>query len=141
LRRVTEWRDFVSRALSAVQISALKHFSPAQQYTSATVDGDLSKVTKMIRIERQLGGADASSEPEIWKTIPNGERVRVWENSTAESIDPATGNASLRHLFHIRHMPLISRGNRVTYFGQKFRVLDVSDSSRLLGLELLCEPV
>lgn len=98
-------------------------------------------MTKIIRIERQLSGPDASGEEETWKTIPNGQRVKVWENSTAEAIDPVTGSASLRHLFHIRHMPLVARGNRVTYFGQKFRVLDVSDSPKLLGLELLCEPV
>jgi len=34
----------------------------------------------------------------------------------------------------------VARGQRVTYLGSKFELVEVSDTKRLVGLELRCEP-
>ena len=85
------------------------------------------EVERFIRIERPV--------PKGWHTIPLGEKVRVWESSSAEA-----DNGSRLAYFHIAFLDGLARGNRVTYLGQHFSVLEISDSKRLVGLELRCEP-
>ena len=41
-------------------------------------------------------------------------------------------------LFHNAYLETVARGQRVKYLGQTFSILDVSDSKRLIGLELSC---
>jgi hypothetical protein len=82
-------------------------------------------VERFIKIQRR--------EDTGWRTIPMGERVKVWEKTQAEADD-----GSLRILFHIGYVGGLSRGQRVTYLGQAFTLLEVSDSKRLVGLELRC---
>ncbi len=99
------------------------------------------EVEKFIRIQR-LHRAPDGADPE-WRTIPNGFRVRVWEMSTADAVagdDEDASTSKRRFIFHIAHMPMIERGCRVTYLGNDMTVLGVSDSTRLLGLELRCAP-
>ena len=84
-------------------------------------------IERFIRIERRQG--------EGWHTVPLGERVKVWEKAQA-----AADDGSLRILFHIAYLEGLSRGQRVTYLGQRFTLLEVSDSRRLVGLELRCAP-
>ncbi len=94
-------------------------------------------MSKFIRIERNVSG---TPDRAIWKLIPNGERIRLLEKISAAPVDAAQG-AAMRHIFHIHHMPGIVRGNRLTYLGLQFRILEISDSPKLLGLELLCEQI
>jgi hypothetical protein len=82
-------------------------------------------VARFIRIERQMKSK--------WATIPLGEKVRVWDTSSAMSDD-----GEPRLLFHIGYLESVARGQRVKYLGQTFSILDVSDSKRLIGLELSC---
>ena len=84
-------------------------------------------IERFIRIQRRQ---DAG-----WHTIPLGGRVKVWEKAQAEADD-----GSLRILFHIAYLDGLGRGQRVTYLGQAFTLLEVSDSKRLVGLELRCAP-
>lgn len=80
---------------------------------------------RFIRIERELKSK--------WGAIPLGEKVRVWETTSAVSDD-----GEPRMLFHIGYLETVARGQRVKYLGQTFPILDVSDSKRLIGLELSC---
>jgi hypothetical protein len=85
-------------------------------------------VERPIRIERRQGQG--------WHTIPTGDKVRVWETSTA------TSDAGARlMLFHIGFMEGLAPGQRLSYAGEKFELLRVSESSRLVGLELQCAQV
>lgn len=86
------------------------------------------EVERFIRIERKQGAG--------WHTIPLGDRVKVWEKAQAEADD-----GSLRILFHIAFLEGVGRGQRVTYLGQTFTLLEVSDSKRLVGLELRCAAI
>lgn len=85
------------------------------------------EVERFIRIQRLEG--------DVWHTIENGFRVRVWETSSAD-----TGDGTRRVLFHIAFLKGVARGQRVTYLGSHFDLLEVSDSRRLVGLELRCVP-
>ena len=99
------------------------------------------EVEKFIRIQR-LHRAPDGADPE-WRTIPNGFRVRIWEMSTVDAVEGEDGDGHAsrkRYIFHIAHMPMIERGCRVTYLGGDLTVLSVSDSTRLLGLEIRCAP-
>lgn len=71
-----------------------------------------------------------------WRTLPTGLRIRVWESATAETED-----GSKLMLFHIGFFQGIVRGYRVTYLGSDYDLLEVSDSKRLVGMELRCKPV
>ena len=95
------------------------------------------EVGKKVRIEERLiaKGRDAF----IWKTVPNGASIQLWEKHVAEAVNEQNQPALTRHIFHIPFVAGLARGNRVTYLGTKFAVLKVSDSPKLLGLELLCE--
>lgn len=75
------------------------------------------EVERFIRIQRPEGGG--------WHTIENGFRVRVWETSSAD----VEGGAK-RVLFHIAFLKGVMRGQRVTYLGTDFDLLEVSDSRR-----------
>ncbi len=85
------------------------------------------EVERFILIQRLEGDS--------WRIIPLGERVRVWEMATADAED-----GSRLVLFHIAFMPGLSRGQRVSYLGSAFELLEISDSKRLVGLELRCRP-
>lgn len=82
-------------------------------------------VERFIRVLRRAG--------EKWQTIPLGDKVRVWETSTADAED---GTKLI--MFHIAFMPGLAKGQRVKYLGSEFELLEVSDSKRLVGLELRC---
>lgn len=60
--------------------------------------------------------------------------------SIADTVEIAGVPPSKRFYFHISFVDGIAPGNRVTYLSQHFSVLEVSDSNRLQGLELGCEP-
>ncbi|MEO6395623.1 MAG: hypothetical protein ABIO40_06895 [Devosia sp.] len=101
-----------------------------------------SEVEKFIKIEN-LQAAPGQAKGQ-WHTIPNGFRVRVWEMSMADAVagdSDASDSSGKRFIFHIGHLPHVARGSRVTYLGTKLSVLSVSDSTRLLGLELRCGPL
>jgi len=84
-----------------------------------------SDIERFIRIEREVKAK--------WSAIPLGEKVRVWEMSSAVSDE----GEPLR-LFHIGHLETVARGQRVKYLGNTFAIISVSDSKRLVGLELNC---
>lgn len=75
-----------------------------------------------------------------WAAVPRGERTELWSIGKAELLDAPTGQ-SMRHLFQIAHIDGVSRMSRVTFMGQHFRVLHVSQASRLNGMELHCEAI
>jgi hypothetical protein len=83
------------------------------------------EVERFIRIERETKAK--------WGAIPLGEKVRVWETTTA-----VVDDGEPRILFHIGYLEAVARGQRVKYLGKTFSILEVSDSKRLVGLELNC---
>lgn len=96
-------------------------------------------VERFIRVQR-LAKVPGRLRPE-WHTIPNCFRLRVWEMTTAEAIDDGDDYPEAkRFIFHIAYVDGIARGCKVTYLGEDFAVLGVSDSTRLRGLELRCAP-
>jgi hypothetical protein len=100
-----------------------------------------TEVERFIRIQ-SLFHAPGRAAAE-WRTLPNANRVRVWEMSNADALpEEVSEDASgRRFIFHIAYLDGIGRGCRVTYMGTNFAVLGVSDSTRLRGLELRCAPV
>jgi head-tail adaptor len=97
------------------------------------------EIERFIRIQNAV--QRTGQEPE-WRTLPNCTRVRVWEMSSADALAAeAEEVVSVRRMiFHIAFVDGVIRGSRVTYLGQNFQVLGVSDSTRLRGLELRCAP-
>jgi hypothetical protein len=91
----------------------------------------LGGVGKYIRIDKNVGTSDRPK----WKTVLGCERVEVWETSTATEVD----SSSVLRVFHIAHHPAVVRGARITYLGRHLDILRVSDSSKLVGIEVLCE--
>jgi hypothetical protein len=75
-----------------------------------------------------------------WATVPRGERTELWSVGKAEAVD-SEADSTMRHLFQIAHLDGVSRLSRVTFMGQHFRVLRVSQASRLNGMELQCEAI
>lgn len=93
------------------------------------------EIVKFVRIQNSTSNRKDNSDA-IWRTIPNGDRVAVWDVSTVESAD----NASARQfVFHIPYVQGVARGSRVGYLGGQFDVIRTSDSTKLRGLELLCD--
>lgn len=99
-----------------------------------------AEVERFIRIQSLVHAVkDDAGE---WKTLPNCMRVRVWHLSVADALadEVAENTSPKRFIFHINYVDGVARGCRVTYLGQNFIVLGVSDSTRLRGLELRCGP-
>lgn len=99
------------------------------------------EVERFIRIQtraglRSNGRAGAAS----WRTLPNCEKVPVWEYLTLLLPNEETGLEEKRYIFHVRFIDGLRKGARVTWLGGHFTVLGVSDSKRLVGLELSCVP-
>jgi hypothetical protein len=99
-----------------------------------------SEVERFIRIQALFQGP-ADGAPE-WRTLPNANRVRVWDVANVDALpeDGAAAGSPRRFIFHIAYLDGVARGCRVTYMGSRFAVLTVSDSTRLRGLELRCAP-
>ncbi len=99
-----------------------------------------SEVERFIRIQ-SLFRVSGRSQPE-WRVLANGDRVRVWEVGNVEALpEEAAQHANPRRfIFHIGYLDGVARGCRVTYMGTNFSVLEVSQSTRLRGLELRCAP-
>lgn len=95
---------------------------------------------KHIRIERPARSAAGVKRGE-WRTVPNCDRVQVWEVSSATVAEDEASHGGKRIIFHIGFHDGIVRGCRVTYYGDRYDVVEVSDSTRLRGLELRCEPI
>lgn len=92
---------------------------------------------KYIRIENHKPSRSGAMR---WVVIPRGERVELWSFAKVEAVD-GEGGSTMRHLFQIAHLDGVSRLSRVTFMGQHFRVLQVSQASRLIGIELRCEAI
>jgi hypothetical protein len=96
-------------------------------------------IERYIRIQNpDSAGTSRSQSPRGWKTLPNCEKVSVWEYATLMRPNEETGLAEKRFIFHIGFVDGVRKGSRVTYLGNHFSVLGVSDSTRLVGLELNC---
>lgn len=97
-----------------------------------------SEVERYIRI--QAPALRKGQSQDEWRTLPNGMRVPVWHMSTADAVDevPAAAPGAKWFIFHINYLDGVTRGCRVTYLGNAFSVVEVSDSTRLRGLELRC---
>lgn len=97
-------------------------------------------VEKFVRIQEPV--EIRGKREKGWRTIPLGDRVRVWEmvmaDAVADEVEPGFSNK--RYIFHVGYLDHVSRGCLVTYMGSKFSVLSVSDSTRLRGLEMRCAP-
>ncbi|MEP7241890.1 MAG: hypothetical protein ABI697_13475 [Devosia sp.] len=98
-----------------------------------------SEVERFIRIEAPHAGSGTGGR---WRTLPNAARVLVWDMSIADALPTETDEAASpkRFIFHINYIDGVTRGCRVSYLGESFVVLGVSDSTRLRGLELRCAP-
>lgn len=95
---------------------------------------------KFIRIQRSKALGPNTAELE-WRTIPNCEKLPVRAMAIADTVEAEGMPSSKRFYFHISFVDGIAPGNRVTYLSELFSVLEVSDSNRLQGLELGCEPI
>jgi hypothetical protein len=96
-------------------------------------------IDRYIRIQNPDGATTSRAQKATgWKTLPNCEKVGVWEYGTLTAPDEATGVSEKRFVFHIGFVDGVRKGSRVTYLGNHFSVLGVSDSTRLIGLELTC---
>ena len=73
-----------------------------------------------------------------WRTLPNCEKVPVWDTASAQRLEESSALAETLHIFHIPHVPRVARGHRVLYLGQAFQVAEVSNTLQLLGMELRC---
>jgi hypothetical protein len=95
-------------------------------------------IERFIRIQNPdaFNGAASSS----WRTIPNCEKLRVLEYLTLLVPNEETAVDERRLIFHINFVDGIRKGSRVIYLGNAFSVLTVSDSKRLVGLEICCVP-
>ena len=94
------------------------------------------QVERFIRIQAPAHGAGAKA----WHTLPNCEKLAVWEYLALIAPNELTGADEKRMVFHIRFVDGVRKGARVTFLGNHFIVLTVSDSTRLVGLELNCIP-
>jgi hypothetical protein len=98
----------------------------------------MALVGKHLRIEMPVVATGKSHRN--WRTLPNGERVTVWETSQADLVDDNDLASSRRHIFHIDFVDGVTKGCRAVFFGETYVIREVSDSSkRLRGLELRCE--
>jgi Phage head-tail joining protein len=71
--------------------------------------------------------------------LPNCEQVTVWEISQADAVEELDGLSTKRHIFHIDFVEGVTKECRAVFFGETYRIISVSDSSkRLRGLELQC---
>ena len=97
------------------------------------------EVERFIRIQSPHRRSGGETE---WRTLPNCMRVRVWHMATADALPEEVDSTSnlKRMIFHIAYTDGVERGCRVSYLGELFTVLGVSDSTRLRGLELRCAP-
>ena len=95
------------------------------------------EIGKFVRIQNRVSKRPNDTAPS-WRTIPNCDRVAVWEVSTVESADTASAR---QFVFHIPYVEGVARGSRVAYLGGQFDVVRTSDSTKLRGLELLCDPL
>jgi hypothetical protein len=102
-----------------------------------------AEVERYIRIQYLVPGSANDDRPGEWRTLPNGMRVGVWHLSIVDALadDLADNENPKRFIFHVNYMDGVVRGCRVSYLGQTFTVLGVSDSTRLRGLELRCAPL
>ena len=75
-----------------------------------------------------------------WTAAPGAERLELWSLGRAD-VKGETGVAETLHLFHIAHNNSVTRFSRVTFMGQLFRIMKVSQASRLHGMELQCEAI
>lgn len=98
------------------------------------------EVARFIRIQNREPVTEAKRRPRPeWRVVPNCEKLAVWDYLTMTAIDDGTGQEEKRFVFHVPFVQGVRKGSRVTYLGNHFTVLNVSDSKRLVGLELSCE--
>ena len=97
------------------------------------------EVERFIRIQsaHQRAGGEI-----VWRTLPICMRLRVWHMAVADALpEELDSQSSLkRMIFHVGYVDGVERGCRVSYLGELFTVLSVSDSTRHRGLELRCAP-
>jgi hypothetical protein len=99
------------------------------------------EVERFLRIQVPRGrDSSAASIGKSWHTLANADKVSVLEQLTLMAPNETTGVEEKRFIFHIRFVDGVRRGARITYLGNHFTVLAVSDSKRLVGLELSCVP-
>lgn len=98
-----------------------------------------SEVERFIRIQARSRPSGREVE---WHTLPNCMRVAVWDMAIVDALadEAAEDPNPRRYIFHVDYHEGVARGCRVTYLGNHFRVLGVSDSARLRGVELRCAP-
>jgi hypothetical protein len=95
------------------------------------------EIERFIKIQNPDPGRTALGS-RGWHTIPNCDRLSIWEQSVLVVHDEDTGLDERRFFFHVRFVDGIRKGSRVTFLGNHFSVLTVSDSKRLVGLEICC---
>ena len=76
-----------------------------------------------------------------WEILPGAEKVEVWDLVTGEQQTVSDAGTGKVVGFHVRFLVGVARGCRVTFLSDLYSVIRVSDSPRLQGLELLCEPI
>src|SRR5690349_1752181 len=97
---------------------------------------------KFIKLQA-IGPPSGKKRERVWRAIPLGMRVRVWDMTLADAAkdEQEAGVSNRRYIFHIGYLENVVRGCLVTYMGEHFSILNVSDSARLRGLELHCAPM
>jgi len=97
------------------------------------------EVERFIRIQSvEIMHTLARPTTKTWHSIRDGDRVRLQDYLVLTGPREEADMAEKRHIFRIKHISGIQKGFRVTYFGNHFTVLEISDPGGLTGLELTC---
>src|SRR5689334_13005349 len=92
---------------------------------------------RLIEIQRRTTGLDLYGTPiETWSTFAT-VRAQLLKNATddRENARGHTTNAALT--FRMRHLDGITLENRLTYEGQQFEIVGVSEIGRRAGLDIM----
>lgn len=96
---------------------------------------------RLIEIQRRGTGLDLYGTPvETWITYAT-VRAQLLKNATdnQEASRGDTTNAVLT--FRIRFLDGVTLENRVTYQGQQFQIIGISEIGRRVGMDIICERV
>lgn len=96
---------------------------------------------RLIEIQRRGTGLDLYGTPvETWTTFAT-MRAQLLKNATdtREGQRGETTNAVLT--FRMRYLDGVTLENHVSYQGQQFEIIGISEIGRRVGLDLTCERV
>ncbi|MBR0764143.1 phage head closure protein [Bradyrhizobium japonicum] len=96
---------------------------------------------RLIEIQRRGTGLDLYGTPvETWTAVAT-MRAQLLKNAS-DNQEGARGEITSAMLtFRMRFLDGVTLENRVTYQGQQFEIIGISEIGRRIGLDLRCERV